>query len=347
MMELRLAVSFFFFLLLTPLLWFPPAAWTQVRPELDAQIPSYAIQEIVSGKLTIAGSETMKPLIAAWIGGLTHKHPKLKVSVASGGSETGLEALLEHRTEIAAMSRRMTADEIATFVREYGYEPTEVPVATDALAVFVHRDNPIIGLSLDELDAIFCRERRRGFGHTIDAWGLVGVMDEWFEAPIRLYGRNSKSGTSYLFREEVCKGGTFRSQLVNAPGSASVLLDVGNDLYGIGFSSLSYRTSDVKPVPIASVRGGRYVEPTFQTAMDGSYPLRRNLYFYIAKPPKTSPAQSLAELVRFALSRQGQKLALDQGYFPLSLMEITRLTSKWPASVKAAQVETSGHPIAN
>ena len=335
------------FLFLVSLLWLTPATWSQVRPELDSQIPSYAVQEIVSGKLTIAGSETMKPLIDAWIGGLTRKHPKLKVTVASAGSETGLEALLEHRTEIAAMSRRMTADEISIFVREYGYEPTEVPVATDALAVFAHRDNPIIGLSLDELDAIFCRERRRGFGHTVDSWGLVGVMDEWFETPIRLYGRNGKSGTSYLFREEVCKGGTFRPQLVNAPGSASVVLDVGNDPQGIGFSSLSYRTSEVKAIPIASVKGGRYVEPTFQTAMDGSYPLRRNLYFYIAKQPKTSPAPSLAELVRFALSRQGQKLALDHGYFPLSFTEIIRLTSKWSFSVKAAQVETSGHPVAN
>ena len=346
-MEFRQSVVCSALLSLVGLLGLTPSAWSQVHPELDAQIPSYTVREIVSGNLKIAGSETMKPLIDAWIGGLTRRHHGLKLTIASAGSETGLEAFLEHRTVIAAMSRRMTADEISTFVREYGYEPTEVPVANDALAIFVHRDNPITGLSLDELDAAFCRERRRGLSYAVDSWGLIGVMDEWFEAPIRLYGRNSKSGTSYLFREEVCKGGTFLPQLVNATGSASVVLDVGNDPQGIGFSSISYQTSLVKPVPISQVKGGRYVEPTFQTVMDGSYPLRRNLYLYIAKPPKAAPAPALSELVRFALSRQGQKLALDHGYFPLSLTEITRLTSKWTASVKAAQIETPARSIAN
>lgn len=327
---------------LVALLGFTPAAWTQVRPELDSQIPSYAVQEVVSGKLKIVGSETMKPLIDAWVSDLTRRHAGLKIAVEAMGSETGLAALLEHRTEIAAMSRRITAEEISEFVKEYGYEPTEVPVANDALAIFVHKDNPISGLSLDELDGIFCRERRRGLGYVVDSWGLVGLVDDWFDAPIRLYGRNSKSGTSYLFREEVCKGGTFRSQLVNAQGSASVVLDVAKDPQGIGFSAIGYRTSMVKPVSIASVKSGRYVEPTFQTAMEGSYPLRRNLYLYIAKPPKITPTPALTELVRFALSAQGQQMALDHGYFPLPLMEITRLTTKWTLPMKAVELETSG-----
>ena len=320
-------------------------ALAQVRPELDPLIPAYAAQEQVSGKLTVAGSETMKPLIDAWVGDLSRRHPGMKITSTGAGSETGLEALLAHQTEIAAMSRRMTAAEISVFVKEYGYEPTEVPVANDALAIFVHRDNPITGLSLDELDAMFCRERRRGLSYAIDSWGLVGLLDEWFDAPIRLYGRNGKSGTSYLFREEVCKGGTFRPQLINAQGSASVVLDLVKDLQGIGFSAIGYRTSTVKPVPIASVKGGRYVEPNFQTAMDGSYPLRRNLYLYIARPPKTAPSPAMTELVRFALSQQGQQLALDHGYFPLSLTELTRLTSKWSGSVKAVQLESPGRPI--
>jgi len=326
-------------------LWLVSGTWGQVRPELDAQIPVYTVQEAVSGKFKIAGSDTMKPLIEAWMGDFTRRHPELKIAVAGAGSQTGLEALLAHQTEIAAMSRRMTAGEISEFVREYGYEPTEVPVANDALAVFVHKDNPVAGLSLEELDAMFCRERRRGLSYPVDSWGLVGLTDEWFEAPIRLYGRNGKSGTSYLFREEVCKGGTFRSQLVNAQGSASVVLDLTRDPQGIGFSAIGYRTSTVRPVPIAPVKGGRYVEPNFQTAMDGSYPLRRNLYFYIARPPKTSPPPFLSELVRFALSYQGQQLALEHGYFPLSLTDITRLASKWSSSVKAAKVEGPNRPL--
>jgi phosphate transport system substrate-binding protein len=312
---------------------------------LDPNIPPYVFQEPISGKLSISGSNTMEPLIQAWVRDLTRRQPGLKISLASAGSETGLEALLEHRSEIAAMSRRMTAYEISQFVREYGYEPTEVPVAGDALAIFVHKDNPITGLSLEELDSMFCRERRRGLGYEVDSWGLVGLMDEWFDAPIRLYGRNGKSGTSSLFREEVCKGGTFRPQLTDAVGPASVILDLANDPHSIGFSAIAYRTSMVRPVPLASVKGGRYVEPTVESVMDGSYPLRRNLYLYIAKPPKTSTPSVVTELVRFALSAQGQQMAVDHGYFPLSVGEITRLTAKWSPSTMAAQMEMAGWPI--
>jgi phosphate transport system substrate-binding protein len=337
-----LVVAAFYAVVLIVLASLTGAASGQVHPTLDPGVPSYTYQEPVSGKLTISGSDTMKPLVQAWLDGLRQRHPNLDMTLSGHGSETGLTALLEHRTELAAMSRRMTASEISEFVKEYGYEPTEVPVAGDALGLFVHKDNPIAGLSLEELDAMFCRERRRGVRYSIDSWGLVGLMDEWFETPIRIYGRNGKSGTSYFFREEVCKGGTFSPQLIDAPGSASVVQEVGMDQHGIGFSSIGYKTSSVKPVPIAQVKGGRYVDPTFESAMDGSYPLRRNLYLYIAKPPKTSPAPATAELVRFALSLQGQRLALDLGYFPLAMPEIERITSKWSTSVNAAQAEMQG-----
>src|SRR5262245_14352705 len=183
--------------------------WAQLKPDLDPAIPAYHPLVQIKGHLQISGSESMKPLIEAWVDDLKRRHPALKATIEGAGSETGLAALLEHRTEVAAMSRRLTAVEIAEFVKEYSYEPHEVPVAMDALAIFVHQDNPVTGLSLEELDSIFCRERRRGMDHPINSWGLAGLMDDWFEAPIRTYGRDGNSGTSYFFREEVCKGGTF------------------------------------------------------------------------------------------------------------------------------------------
>ncbi len=323
----------------------PPANWGQVRPQLDPDIPSYLSSDQVLGTLTISPSDTMKPLVRAWIDELVRRHPKLNIAMAREGSDTGLAPLLAHRSDIAAMPRRMTADEIAEFVREYGYEPAEVPVAVDTLAVYVHKDNPLTGLSLDELDAMFCRERRRGVKYVVDSWGLVGVMDEWFEAPVQLYGRNGKSGPSYFFRDEVCKGGTFHHQLVDAQGLASVILDVGADPNGIGFSAIGYRTDMVKPVPIALVKDGRYVEPSVQAALDGSYPLRRNLYLYIAKPPKSEATPATVALIRYALSRQGQHQAVEFGYLPMTSAEIARLTSKWPTTVKSARLETPNRPV--
>lgn len=323
----------------------PPENWAQVRPKLDPTIPSYLPQKLPPGTLSMSVAEPIKPLVQAWVTGMTLRHPHLKIGVVSEGSGDGLAALLEHRTEVAATSRRLTASEVAAFVREYGYEPSEVPVAADALAIYVHKDNPIAGLALDELDAMFCRERQRGLRYDVDSWGLVGVMDEWFEAPVELYGRNGKSGIGYFFREEVCKDGTFLPKLVDGHGSASTVLDVGADQNGIGFGAVGYGTSLVKPVPIASVKGGRYVEPTLQTAMDGTYPLRRNLYLYIAKPPKAPPTQPTAELVRYVLSRQGQQSAIDFGYLPIMSAEITRLITKWSVSSKIAHEQTPDRRI--
>ena len=323
----------------------PSTTWAQVPLKLDPNVPSYLPQELASGTLSMSVAETIKPLVRTWVTGMTLRHPQLKISAVSEGSGDGLSALLEHRTEVAAMARRLTASEIAEFVREYGYEPSEVPVATEALAIYVHKDNPVTGLALDELDAMFCRERQRGLHYDVDSWGLVGVMDEWFEAPVELYGRNGKSGVGYFFREEVCKDGTFLPKVVDEQGSASTILDVEANQYGIGFGAIGYRTSLVKPVPIASVKGGRYVEPTAQTAMDGSYPLRQNLYLYIAKPSKTPPTRPLAELVRYVLSRQGQQAAVDLGYFPIGSAEITRLISKWSMRPKLAQVQTPDRHI--
>lgn len=315
----------------------------QVKPELDPTIPQYGLVSSIAGTLSVAGSETMKPLIDLWAGELRRMYPGLTVQVSGLGSETGLAALFEGKAQIAAMSRRMTTQEISEFMREFGYEPVEVPVAVDALAVFVHRDNPVQGLTLQELDAMFSVERKRGVPYSIDSWGLVGLADEWFDAPIRLYGRDDQSGTAAFFREQVCNGGKLRPSLVKSAGAASVVVDLMKDRFGIGFSAIGYKTSSVRPVPIAAAKGGRYVEPAFQTAMDGTYPLRRNLYLYVNRAPKIAPSPAIAELVKFSLSQQGQQIVINQGYFPLPTTELNRLIALWSAPVKAAVVDRTGH----
>jgi len=314
----------------------------QVMPSLDPKIPPYERVNDLTGTLAVSGSDTMKPLTESWSAKLRHLYPGLSIKVESKGSETGLAALLEAKIQIAAMSRRITQQEVVEFKREFGYEPTEVPVAVDALAVFVHKDNPIEGLSLAELDAVFSNERRRGLPYPVNLWGEVMVLEEeWAEAPIHLYGRNGNSGTALFFREHVLNGAELKKTMTAGVGSASVVVELMKDRFGIGFSGIGYRTSDIRPVPLAAVQGGRYVVPTFETAMDGSYPLRRNLYLYINRPPKVAPPGPLSEFVKFALSQRGQKIVVDQGYYPLPTMELNRLTMMWttPVSVRTAAAE--------
>ena len=313
----------------------------QIKPTLDQNIPPYQRVSSLTGVLPIAGSETMKPLTESWAAGLRQRYTGLTVKVESGGSETGLAALLEGKVQIAAMSRRMTQQEVVEFKREFGYEPTEVPVAVDALAVFVHKDNPIEGLSLTQLDAIFSKERRRGLPYPVNTWGDALVLEEgWTDAPINLYGRNGSSGTAAFFKEHVLNGAALKNTMTAGVGSASVVIELMKDRFGVGFSGIGYQTSEIRPVPLASVQGGRYVQPSFQTAMDGSYPLRRNLYLYINRPPKIGASPSVTEYVKFALSHQGQQIVLTHGYYPLPTTELNRLSMMWtPPPMRTAATE--------
>jgi phosphate transport system substrate-binding protein len=298
------------------------------------------VNGLTAGSLSVAGSETMKPLTDSWAKDLMQLYPGFTIKVESRGSETGLDALLEGKAQIAAMSRRMTQQEIVEFKQEFGYEPTEVPVAVDALAVFVHKDNPIEGLSLAQLDAMFSKERRRGLEYPINTWGAALVLEEgWAEAPVHLYGRNGNSGTASFFRDHVLNGAALKNTMKAGPGSASVVVDLVKDRLGIGFSGIGYQISGIRPVPIASVQGGRYILPSFQTAMDGSYPLRRNLYLYVNKPSKASPPPSVTEYVKFALSQEGQQIVLAHGYYPLPTTDLNRLTMMWTTPVRSTVTE--------
>jgi phosphate transport system substrate-binding protein len=319
-------------------------SFAQVKPALDRKIPGYVLAKGVTGSLTILGSETMQPFTKVWAEELRRFYSGLAIRVESLGSETGLAALLEGKAQIAAMSRRMTSQEISDFIRAFGYEPTEVPVAVDALTVYVNRENLIVGLTLPELDSMFCTERRRGLKYRIETWGDLGLDTGWADAAIHLYGRDALSGTSTFFREHVCDGAGFHPTMTKAAGSASVVVDIMKDRYGIGYSGIGYRTSSVRPVPLAAAPGMRYVEPTFQTIMDGSYPLRRTLYLYVNRPPNLPPSPALVEFVKFAVSLQGQQVVLNHGFFPLNTDELSRLMTLWSSTVKAASVENRAKP---
>jgi phosphate transport system substrate-binding protein len=317
----------------------PETATAQLKPAIDPQIQSYARATGISGSLTIAGSETMKGLSLRWESKLKELYPGLVIHVQGIGSETGPPALLEGKAQIAAMSRQMTREEIETFAKRHGYEPTEVPVAADALAVFVHRDNPISGLTLQELDGMFCRERRRGMAEAITSWAQLGLNGEWSQASILLLGRNPASGTATFFREHVCNNGEFKQTMKTEAGSASVVVGITKDRHAVGFSGIGYRTSTVKPVPLSTGKGSPSIEPTFENAINGSYPLRRHLYLYINKPPKSAVSPAVTEFVKFAMSQEGQQIVVKEGFFPLPTEELNRQFAAWSQPMQAATAE--------
>lgn len=301
-------------------LWFAvwPVSSAAAPVKVDADIPSYSSAQGVSGNLSSIGSDTLNNLMTLWGEKFNQFYPNVKVQVEGKGSSTAPPALISGTAQLGPMSREMKGTEIDAFEKKFGYKPTQVRVAVDALAVFVHKDNPIAGLSLQQIDAIFSKSRRLGGKEDIVTWGQLGLTGDWAKKPISLYGRNSASGTYGFFKEVALQNGDFKDTVKEQPGSASVVQGITVDRYGIGYSGVGYHTSGVRAVPLSAEEGNAFVEPKAELAYSGDYPLARFLYIYVNKEPGKSLDPLTREFLRLVLSQQGQKVVVKDGYFPLT-----------------------------
>ncbi|MDO9141077.1 MAG: substrate-binding domain-containing protein, partial [Methylobacter sp.] len=217
--------------------------------------------------------------------------------------------------------------ELVAFEDKYGYKPTAVPVAIDALAVLVNKDNPIKGLTIEQVDAIFSSTNRCGGDKSIETWGDAGVA-AWATKSIQLYGRNSVSGTYGYFKEAALCKGDFKNNVNEQPGSASVVQSVTTSVNGIGYSGLGYSTSGIKMLPIAKKGSETFVEPTPENAVAGTYPLTRYLYVYVNKKPNQPLAPLENEFIKMVLSKNGQQGVIKDGYIPLPAKVVDKILDK-------------------
>jgi phosphate transport system substrate-binding protein len=237
-------------------------------------------------------------------------------SIEGKGSGTAMPALIEGTVDFGPMSREINGDEIAAFEKKFGYKPTQLRCAVDMVGVFVHKDNPIEGLSLQQLDAIFSETRKRGGKTEIRTWGDLGLGGQWANKPISLYGRNAASGTYTYFKEHVLKKGDFRNTVKEQPGSSAVIGGVAEDKYGIGYSGIGYKTADVRAVPLSD-KSAEFVEAEMQNAYTGKYPLSRFLLLSVNYKPGTPLDPLKREFVKYVFSREGQQDVVKEGFFPL------------------------------
>ena len=236
-------------------------------------LPEYERVSGVSGNLSSVGSDTLANLMTLWTEAFEKEYPNVKIQVQGAGSSTAPPALTEGVANFGPMSRKMKDKEIEAFESRFGYKPVGVRVAIDALAIYVHKDNPIKSLTIPQIDAIFSSTRRCGYPEDIRTWGDLGLEGSWKTRPIQLYGRNSVSGTYGYFKQVGMCSGDFKNTVNEQPGSASVVQSVTASLNGIGYSGVGYKTSSVRAVPVAEVPEDDPVEVSFETATDGSYPL--------------------------------------------------------------------------
>jgi len=284
---------------------------------IDEALPEYSKVSGVSGSLSSVGSDTMANLMTLWAEQFKRTYPNVNVQIQAAGSSTAPPALTEGTSNLGPMSRLMKDNEVQAFEQRNGYKPTPIAVAIDALAVFVHKDNPIEGLTLQQADAIFSSTRTCGDPEPIVNWGQLGLPGAWASRPIQLYGRNSVSGTYGYFKQHALCNGDYKNTVNEQPGSASVVQSVSSSLNGIGYSGIGYTTSSVRAVPLASEAGTPFVEATPENALNGSYPLARFLYIYLNKEPGKELDPITRQFVTMVLSRTGQEVVVKDGYIPL------------------------------
>jgi phosphate transport system substrate-binding protein len=283
---------------------------------IDPALPTYEAVSGVSGNLVSIGSDTLNNLMTLWSEGFRGFYPNVAVQIQGAGSGTAPPALIEGTAQFGPMSRPMRGTEIEEFEARYGYEPTPIRGAIDALGVFVHRDNPLECLSLQEVDAIFSSTRAGGADAAITTWGQVGLTGEWADRPISMYGRNSASGTYGYFKDVALFGGDYSPEVREQPGSSTVIQGVAADAAGIGYSGIGYGTADVKAISLRGADGECY-GATAEDASAGNYPIARFLYVYVNKDPNADLEPLRAEFIRYVYSRQGQEDVVRAGFFPL------------------------------
>ena len=318
-MKLMRATGLFSQLLLS--FWFG----TALAQGVDSAIPEYQRVGGVSGNLSSVGSDTLANLMTLWAEEFKRVYPNVNIQVQAAGSSTAPPALTERTANFGPMSREMRDNEIEGFEARFGYKPTAIPVAIDALAVFVHKDNPIEGLSLSQVDAIFSSTLRCGSDQQITSWGELGLTGMWARRDVQLFGRNSVSGTYGYFKEAGLCGGDFRNNVNEQPGSASVVQSVSTSINAVGYSGIGYRTASVKTVPLSSKDYGKFFEATAENAVTGDYPLARFLWLYVNKAPNQALPPLEREFVKLILSQTGQNVVIKDGYIPVpnQVVEVT------------------------
>ena len=282
---------------------------------VDPALPTYEKTSGVSGNLSSVGSDSLANLMTLWAEDFKRAYPNVNIQIQAAGSSTAPPALTEGTANLGPMSRPMKDNEIQAFEEKYGYKPTAVPVAIDALAVFVHKDNPIKSLDIEQVDAIFSSTRLCGGEKDIKTWGDLGLTGEWAAKPIQLFGRNSVSGTYGYFKEEALCKGDYKANVNEQPGSASVVQSISSTLNSIGYSGIGYKTSSVRAVPLS--KGGEAFEASEENALAGKFPLARFFYVYVNKAPNKSLSPIDAEFLKLVLSKQGQEIVVKDGYIPL------------------------------
>ena len=267
---------------------------------IAAFVSSCAAPPAEKQNINLKGSDTMLQLGQRWAEVFMKDHPSATIQVTGGGSGTGIAALINGTTEICQSSRPIKDEEKVSVKQQRNAEVSEIPVAVDALAVYLNNASSIDHLTMEQVRRIFQGE--------ITNWKEVGGKP----GNILLYGRENSSGTYVFFKEHVLANGDFADKYQPLGGTAAVINAVVKDVNGVGYGGIGY-AKDIKTISIAKDATSEPVAPTMDNALSNKYPLSRFLFWYIAG----APAGTAKELTDWVLGPQGQGVVKEVGFYPL------------------------------
>ncbi|HEY4761215.1 MAG TPA: phosphate ABC transporter substrate-binding protein [Thermoguttaceae bacterium] len=256
----------------------------------------------------VEGSDTMVNVAQAWAETYHQSHPAISVQVLGGGSGVGVASLIDGNCDMANTSRKMKEKEIARAKAKRGADPIEHIVGYDALAIYVHKDNPLDAISIEELAEIY------GEGGNITKWSQLSAKIPSGADEIIRVSRQNSSGTYIYFREVILGDKRdYKLGSIDQSGSKDVVSLVAHTPGAIGYSGMGYKTDDVKILKVSRKKGEPGVEPSVEDVHNDSYPITRPLQIYTLDEPKGA----VKEYLDWILSKEGQKVVLDLGYVPV------------------------------
>lgn len=285
---------------------------------VDPSLPGYRAEEKLEGQLTLSGSYTMAQMAAIWSESFRQFHPDVTIDIKVTGAVEAVNAVNTGDADIGMLSRTVLQSEIEAFNKAHGHAPTVLTPTYESIAVFVHKDNPLKGLTLQQLDAIFSSTRLRGAKSTPATWGDLGVTGDLAASPIACQGRRQATGAQVYFQEVVLAGGEFRKDMQEIPGNTDMVQVISANPAAIGFAGATFATADVKSVPLAIEAGQPFVAVDSVEAARGQYPLIRPLQLVINQAPGEELPPLQAEFIKYVFSRFGQEDVLRGGLHPIT-----------------------------
>ncbi|GAB3627650.1 Phosphate-binding protein PstS [Pandoraea terrae] len=304
--------------------------------KVDPAIPVWQpgeVQSIPEEELRLVGADVMDEITLGWAKLYRKAYPRLSVTIEAKSSGSGGPALTEGRADLAPVGRELLPAEEKGFVDKFGYKPMAIRVATGSVGslgktatsiVLVDKDNPIKGLTLAQLDAIYSKTRNRGHAD-ISTWGDLGLGGEWAKRPIHLYGLKPVNGIEWFLKLNVLQGGDYKDniQFVKGKGFTHAFTVAAEDMAtrpgGLTYALLANVTPNVKVVPLAAKEGEPFLAPTLENVYSHKYPLSRYVYIFVNRKPGQPLEPKVKEFLKAVLSRQGQDVVAKEGvYIPLT-----------------------------